>query len=433
MQDYVMYQIAAALVKDGVCKKSYADIVAALTPAYFPEHYRFGGVAKPNTSPGKVDGPTMFVTANPGTYPGFDNHSVGVNEVALFETTDNGATWNKWVPISDCCDAVNIPEEPTPGPDLKQPLTFEALNDNTTINFHYNGDPGDEKTIEVSTDGGQTWTEKTASAGGTALATLGAGEKLLVRGNNSAYSDNDGFQNFFHATGDAYVYGNIMSLVSSEGFDELDEVGENAFVFLFCDWGRGFSGAWLRSKEGEPLLLPATTLAMSCYSRMFSGCTGLTEAPELPATTLAVGCYSGMFFGCTGLTEAPELPATTLAEGCYAEMFSGCTGLTEAPELPATTLAVHCYAVMFAGCTCLTEAPELPATTLAEGCYSGMFSGCMNLAYIKALFTTTPSGMYTAGWVLGVAANGTFVKSADATWNVTGDNGIPSGWTVETA
>ena len=407
MQDYLMYQIATALVKDGVCKKSYADIVAALTPAYFPEHYRFGGVAKPNTSPGKVFGPTMFVTANPGTYPGFDNHSVGVNEVALFETTDNGATWNKWVPISDCCDAVNIPEEPTPGPDLKQPLTFEALNDNTTINFYYGGDPGDEKTIEVSTDGGQTWTEKTASAEGTALATLGAGEMLLVRGNNAAYSDNNTFQNFFHATGAAYVYGNIMSLVSSEGFDELDEVGENAFAYLFRDWDENLTGDWLLSKNDSPLLLPATTLAEYCYSGMFYGCTGLTAAPELPATTLAKDCYFEMFYGCVGLTAAPELPATTLSEGCYTSMFYGCVGLT--------------------------AAPELPATTLSEDCYSGIFTGCMNLAYIKALFTTTPSGMYTAGWVLGVAAQGTFVKSAAATWNVTGDNGIPSGWTVETA
>ena len=375
-----MYQIAAALVKDGVCKKSYADIVAALTPAYFPEHYRFGGVAKPNTSPGKVFGPTMFVTANPGTYPGFSNHSVGINEVALF-TSEDGAYWTKWVPISDCCDAVNIPEEPTPGPDLKQPLTFEALNDNTTINFYYGGDPGDEKTIEVSTDGGQTWTEKTASAEGTALATLGAGEMLLVRGNNAAYSDNNTFQNFFHATGAAYVYGNIMSLVSSEGFDELDEVGENAFAYLFRDWDENLTGDWLLSKNDSPLLLPATTLAEYCYS--------------------------GMFYGCTGLTAAPELPATTLAKDCYFEMFYGCVGLT--------------------------AAPELPATTLSEDCYSGIFTGCMNLAYIKALFTTTPSGMYTAGWVLGVAAQGTFVKSAAATWNVTGDNGIPSGWTVETA
>jgi hypothetical protein len=34
---------------------------------------------------------------------------------------------------------------------------------------------------------------------------------------------------------------------------------------------------------------------------MFRGCTALTTAPALPATTLAVCCYSGMFYGCTNL------------------------------------------------------------------------------------------------------------------------------------
>jgi len=34
--------------------------------------------------------------------------------------------------------------------------------------------------------------------------------------------------------------------------------------------------------------------------------------------------------------------------------------------------------------------------------------------------------------VSGVAATGTFVKNSSATWNVTGVNGVPSGWTIET-
>jgi hypothetical protein len=48
-------------------------------------------------------------------------------------------------------------------------------------------------------------------------------------------------------------------------------------------------------------MLPATTLAESCYKSMFSGCTGLTTF-ILPATELARSCYSHMFEGCTGLT-----------------------------------------------------------------------------------------------------------------------------------
>ena len=179
--------------------------------------------------------------------------------------------------------------------------------------------------------------------------------------------------------------------------------------------------------------LPATSLASSCYSSMFQGCTSLTTAPELPATTLANNCYSNMFYNCTSLTAAPELPATSLASSCYGGMFTGCTSLTTAPELPATTLANSCYYYMFTGCTSLTTAPELPATTLANSCYGNMFRDCTNLNYIKAMFNTTPSTSFTYQWVYGVSLTGTFVKNSAAEWNVTGNNGIPTGWTVQTA
>ena len=178
--------------------------------------------------------------------------------------------------------------------------------------------------------------------------------------------------------------------------------------------------------------LPALTLAKYCYRLMFSGCTSLTTPPELPATVLADNCYDLMFSFCSGLTSAPKLPATTLTSGCYFDMFWKCTNLIEAPDLPATSLADSCYFRMFSGCTRLTSAPDLPATELVEGCYQSMFQDCSNLNHIKALFTTTPSDTYTKNWVLGVASEGTFVKSSVATWDVTGVNGVPSGWTVST-
>ena len=66
-----------------------------------------------------------------------------------------------------------------------------------------------------------------------------------------------------------------------------------------------------------------------------------------------------------------------------------------------------------------------------------MFSGCKNLNYIEAMFTTEPvnasmhSG-HTWEWLSSVASEGTFVKNADASWNVTGTGGIPTNWTVLT-
>lgn len=140
-----------------------------------------------------------------------------------------------------------------------------------------------------------------------------------------------------------------------------------------------------------------------------------------------------MFRGCTSLITAPELPATILADYCYINMFESCTSLTTTHELPATILANSCYQGMFSGCTNLNVAPELPATTLASYCYQCMFYNCSSLNYIKAMFTTTPSTAYTSNWVSGVSSTGTFIKNSAATWDVTGNDGIPSGWTVQTA
>ena len=112
---------------------------------------------------------------------------------------------------------------------------------------------------------------------------------------------------------------------------------------------------------------------------------------------------------------------------CYRDMFSGCTGLIQAPELPATTLAERCYQEMFSHCTNLTQAPELPATTLAETCYYLMFYGCTKLNYVKCLAKGNTSD-YTPDWLYKVSSTGDFYTPAATNWK-NGSSGIPSGWT----
>ena len=286
----------------------------------------------------------------------------------------------------------------------RQYLTFESKTNNNVISWIAEVIVGDytSKTISASTDNGVTWTAYTSTTGGTTIATLNVGDKILIKGENRAYGY--GSVNKFGSTGQFKAYGNVMSLIYGDNF------------------------------VGQTTLTNENTYA---FQSLFHSCSGLISAENLilPATTLANGCYISMFNG-TSITIAPELPATTLAGSCYFQMFFNCTSLVNAPQLPATTLTGNCYTSMFTGCTSLTTAPELPATELADGangCYGGMFLGCTKLNYIKAMFTTTPSTLYTNQWVSGVAANGTFVKNSAATWNVTGVNGIPSGWTVETA
>ena len=219
-----------------------------------------------------------------------------------------------------------------------------------------------------------------------------------------------------------YMFQNCTSLTTAPSILPATTLANSCYYYMFNS---------CTSLTTAPEL-PATTLANSCYYYMFNDCTSLTTAPVLPATTLVSSCYNGMFYGCTSLTTAPVLPATTLASQCYCSMFYGCTSLTTAPELPTTTLASQCYRSMFSNCTSLTTAPVLSATTLASSCYSEMFKGCSSLNYIKAMFTTTPSSSYTYDWISGVSSTGTFIKNSEATWDVTGNNGIPTGWNVYT-
>ena len=321
-------------------------------------------------------------------------------------------------------------------------LTFVAREDGT---FQLS-----TNAVSYSIDNGETWTELAAN---TASPTVTAGNKIMWKGELTPTSNGIGA---FSSTAEFDVQGDPMSLLFGDNYKgQTDLTGKDyAFYQLFNN---------TKVVNAENLSLPATTLAANCYNSMFEGCTSLTTAPalpattltsqcysymfqnctslvtapELPATTLAGSCYSGMFNGCTSLTSVPELPATTLATYCYKGMFQGCTSFVNAPALPATTLANSCYSYMFEGCTSLTTVPELPATTLTRQCYQRMFYGCTNLNYIKAMFTTTPSGSspnyYTQNWVKGVSATGTFVKNSAATWTTTGVNGVPTGWTVETA
>ncbi|MCR5387168.1 MAG: leucine-rich repeat protein [Treponema sp.] len=228
-----------------------------------------------------------------------------------------------------------------------------------------------------------------------------------------------------NCSSDCYVYGNVMSLLTDD-YQTATTISQNyAFAYLFYD------NAPIKNHPEKEIVLPATTLAESCYSSMFEGCTSLTQAPDLPATTLANSCYSYMFYGCTSLTQTPALPATTLAKNCYFDMFSGCTSLTQAPALPATTLTEWCYYQMFYGCTSLTQAPVLPATTLAYRCYYEMFYGCTSLNKVECLATDISADLCTLSWLSGVASSGTFTKASGADWSSkSGGDGIPAGWTT---
>ena len=416
----------------------------------------------------------MFTTTPSSAYTG--NWVYGVASTGIFIKNSN-ATWTT-TGVHGVPSGWTVQDERYT-PDIWEDiyLTFDILS-NGTINWT---DQGITRTISYKLNNGE-WTNITASNAG-ATINVSTGDKVMFKGDNTTYgghNEEDGgsiWCGFYNSTASFNIQGNIMSLINGDSFANATTLPfDNTFVGLFentnvvnaenlilpattltsecykCMFASCTSLITTPELPATSLTaycykdmfnqctslttspeLPATTLEWGCYEGMFQNCTSLTTAPELLATMLTYNCYSSMFDGCTSLTVAPELPAMSLEDGCYAYMFSNCTSLITAPELPATTLKESCYEGMFQNCISLATAPELPATTLATGCYWNMFNGCTNLNYIKAMFTTTPSDTYTSNWVSGVAANGTFVKNSAATWNVTGNNGIPTGWTVQTA
>lgn len=320
-------------------------------------------------------------------------------------------------------------------------LCFTSTGDSTVALQPFSGNSmsGAVANLFISKNGGE-WTEWDYSA-----VSLADGEKLEVYGTEFRNIDlyNSGYkfvlQGKIKVSGDLVALNNGSSVMKNYQYTSLfkGSIGlyDAADLVLpkkvrdYC-YNNMFNGC--KSLINAPKL-PAITLANSCYESMFYGCTSLTKAPDLPATTLASSCYRTMFSNCDGLIEAMDvIPATTLGNDCCNMMFYKCTSLIKTPQLPATTLANSCYSSMFSGCTSLVNAPVLPATTLASSCYSNMFYGCSKLNYVKALFTDNSATRCTSSWLKGVASSGTFVKNAEATWNVVGVDGVPEGWTVQT-
>ncbi len=231
---------------------------------------------------------------------------------------------------------------------------------------------------------------------------LAKGDRVYFRGENAAYSQDDGIDLDAHRVSistsvKSYVFGNIMSLINPDPavFSQLKEFTEpNVFTGLFANSDiaqlliTALFSAFdaIGSHPSLDLILPATTLTPHCYHGMFMA-TNMSRM-VLPATEMKESCYESMFAGCIKMTEAPALPAVVLAPHCYEDMLSTCKSLTKAPELPVTELADHCYDGMLQNGTALVEAPALPATEMKEGCYAYMFRGCSSLLQAPELSAT---------------------------------------------
>lgn len=238
------------------------------------------------------------------------------------------------------------------------------------------------QSISYSLDNGETWTttNNENSLVTVTTPTVQAGNKVLWKGigqTMSAYQDSgSGGGSNFSATCTFDVSGNIMSLLYGDDFADK------------------------------------TTFASGSSSQ-----------------------FNEFFMNCSKLVNAKDLilPVLRLPQHAYRWMFVRCTSLITPPKLPALNVGYRAYHSLFYGCTSLERAPILPATTIDYYGYGSMFQNCTKLKYIMCLYpgdlTTYRSQLQS--WLAGAYAYGTIVKHPNATYSV-GNNGIPSGWTVET-
>jgi hypothetical protein len=264
---------------------------------------------------------------------------------------------------------------------------------------------------------------------------LNSGEKLQIRGDSEAYI------NYWNLKGVSYTWTHINSeeggiydvagtplSLYKYNIDDAVEYYQGGQTFFLCnELFRNSIG--LREIKNPKTFLPYVRIGQ--YRYMFAGCKSLINAPDIQGVNVGrTYAFERMFDSCENLITGPtEMPESIYTRDCNF-MFNKCYSLKNPPKLPATTLNQYCYYRMFANCTSLEKSPDLPAITLVEGCYQYMFNGCSVLSRVKAMFKTTPNSSFTYAWLSGVSSTGTFIKNKDATWNVTGTSGIPSGWTV---
>ena len=190
------------------------------------------------------------------------------------------------------------------------PIPHDYSKDYFTMVVTVGGDVAwagrENNALYYSKDNGKTWSEP---SDGITLS-VNKGDKVLWKGETTPINGN-GIGTFSGGTDVRYtVEGNVMSLLFGDDFKGQTSLEGKNYVF------QSFFYNNKNITSAENLSLPATTLANSCYSHMFYGCTSLVTAPELPATTLADYCYSHMFYGCTKLNHIKCLATDISASYC---------------------------------------------------------------------------------------------------------------------
>lgn len=345
------------------------------------------------------EGETVF--GKQAMYRMFRNDAQLSNITVLFENIPDSTVTTQWVQSVASFGTMNLPymegswgygvNAIPMGWNIVRPLdrsyylAFTALDEPGELTLLHN-ENAPEISLEYSHDGKrwQTWDYINDAV------SYSADEPVYLRGNNDAMAYSNDYVNRFVASTRCKISGHLTG-ITNPGSNEITAP---------------FTFAWLFAANNtliyaDELILPGNTTP-DCYRRLFSQCWNLETYPDLGNPDLSESCYAYMFRG-TGITTAPYLPSTELAAGCYEAMFYGCPNLEKSPVLPATDIAPYAY--------------------------RSMFRESANLNEITCLAVDGVNAANLHAWVQDVAAEGTFIKDANAEWP-TGVDGIPENWSV---
>ena len=287
-------------------------------------------------------------------------------------------------------------------------FTIESLEDSNQIKMQRNKNPN-YVTLSYSLDDGETWTTTTIQ-GTLTFATINTGQKIIFKGNNERLATAWDTYNYFNATKQFKVYGNVMSLLFGDNFVNNSEFFGEGTTHNFA----GLFNGTTTLIDASNLLLPALVGAPNCYNGMFRGCTNLQHGPKiLPALSISLDSYSSMFEGCINLEEAPEIHAISLSStGSLQRMF--CMNRNSKITTPK-----------------LTKGPVIKIKGVNQYSVREMFKGNGNLTEITCLITEgLGNNDNMLSWVSNVSSSGTFYKHPNTNWS-TGVYGVPSGWTTQ--
>lgn len=160
----------------------------------------------------------------------------------------------------------------------------------------------------------------------------------------------------------------------------------------------------------KPKELPKRFTILKNANRMYADCTNLTKVMDL-SNILKIDNGNAMYKNCTSLTEVSDNNNVNEINDCR-DMYSGCTNLKTGMDLSKVKVI---------------KKPEY--SWITNG-FCNMYNNCSKLEEIIAPNISVWDTNKFTNWVKGVAAKGTFYKPKGLEIP-TGNNGIPTGWTVK--